>query len=145
MKNTLVLLAVLIVAGVAWIRLAPSDPARWHVDPLQVDPGEGRFVVRPEGGDMRFGPFPESPEALLARLDRVAMGWPRTQRLAGTPEDGRVTYITRSRVFGFPDYTTVAALAVQDGTDLAILARLRFGRGDMGVNRARVMAWLDRL
>jgi len=55
--------------------------------------------------------------------------------------EGRVTYITRSKLWGFPDYST---FETRDG-DLLIHARLRFGSSDMGVNRARVTDWLARL
>ena len=49
--------------------------------------------------------------------------------------------IIRSRVFGFPDYTTVQ----QDGDTLRIYGRLRFGRRDFDVNRTRVDGWLAAL
>ena len=60
-------------------------------------------------------------------------------------DEGRITYITRSAAFGFPDYTTVEAVTAEDGTRLAIYARLRFGQSDMGVNQARVEEWLSAL
>jgi len=44
-------LVVLGLIALAAVRLAPSDPADWHVDPSAAEPGPGRFVVRPEGGD----------------------------------------------------------------------------------------------
>jgi len=50
-----------------------------------------------------------------------------------------ITYVTRSRVFGFPDYTTVR----QAGPQLEIYGRLRFGRSDLGVNAARIDGWLQ--
>jgi uncharacterized protein (DUF1499 family) len=87
------------------------------------------------GGVMRVVPGD------LAALDGIIRAEPRTQVLAGSVEAGMVTYVTRSRVFGFPDYTTVA----QRGDDLAIHARLRYGQSDMGVNKARVERWLTAL
>jgi uncharacterized protein (DUF1499 family) len=81
----------------------------------------------------------------LAAVDRVAMAEPRTVRLAGSPDEGRITYVSRSRVFGFPDYTTVSAIADEGGTRLVIHARLRFGQSDMGANAARVGRWLAAL
>ena len=146
MKTALILLLGLVALGIAWVRIAPSDPVRWHVDPTEALPGEGRFVVRPEGGDRAFGPVDTPPADLLTRFDRIASETPRTVRLAGSPETGRITYVTRSRVIGFPDYTTVAAWTGPDGkTRLAVFARLRFGRSDLGVNRARVEGWLAAL
>nr|WP_171207305.1 MULTISPECIES: DUF1499 domain-containing protein [unclassified Ruegeria] len=119
--------AVIVVLG--FVRLAPSDPARWHVPPqAQADRDLPKGVLRvsetgPEG---------------LAQLDRIAQATPRTTVLAGSVEQGMVTYITRTKLFGFPDYTTVQ----QDGDTLRIYARLRFGRRDFGVNRDRVERWL---
>jgi uncharacterized protein (DUF1499 family) len=77
----------------------------------------------------------------LAKLDELAQATPRTTVLAGSVEDGMITYVTRTQVIGFPDYTTVQ----QDGDVLRIHARLRFGRSDFGVNRDRVDGWLAAL
>jgi hypothetical protein len=137
----LVLLAA--VAASAYVRLAPSDAAEWHVDPAAAEPRDGHFVVRPAGGDTD-GPLMEMPPGeALAAFDRVATATPRTERLAGSVEDGRITYVTRSRLWGFPDYTTVEAVEAEGGSRYVIHARLRFGQSDMGVNAARVRGWLE--
>jgi uncharacterized protein (DUF1499 family) len=133
--RTFFLLLVLVVAGLAlYIRLAPSDVARWHTDPQQGVAGENSHVAK------TFLPVP--PEEALATFDAVVMAEPRTVRLAGSVEEGRITYVSRSRLWGFPDYTTVAAVPGDGGTWLSIHARARFGRSDMGVNAARVGRWL---
>ena len=122
----------LVIAGLAYIRLAPSEPSRWHVPPKvsgdqDFSAGVKRLVAAGPDG--------------LARLDAIIRATPRTRVLAGSVEEGMITYITRSAVFGFPDYTTVR----QVDDKLAIHARLRFGRSDLGVNRARVDGWLAAL
>lgn len=61
--------------------------------------------------------------------------------MAGSISSGMVTYITRSKFWGFPDYATIWV----SGDDLIVYSRLRFGRGDMGVNKARVEDWLLQL
>ncbi len=53
----------------------------------------------------------------------------------------RNSCVTRSAVWGFPDYTTVEQ---RDGK-LMIYARSRFGSSDLGVNGKRVAGWLDAL
>ena len=144
-----VALAILgLAAGAAlWIGLAPSDPARWHVD--MAAPG-----FRPEGHWAQFCPRPGSrfapemgdPAATLARLDAIATAHPRTMRLAGGPAEGRITWITRSRLLRFPDYTTAQVLTEPDGRPrLCILARQRFGGFDWGVNGARTGGWAQEL
>lgn len=138
------LLALLIVGFGLYVRLAPSDPARWHVAPPPVaTPDCG--VVAGEGDARAACTRPDDPQQLLARLDEIAMATPRTTRLAGSPDEGRITWITRSALWGFPDYTTAEAAPDGSGTRLTIHARLRFGRSDMGVNAARLQDWLSRL
>jgi uncharacterized protein (DUF1499 family) len=123
---------VLLIFAMGFIRLAPSDPARWHVPP-QVSENKDFSA----GVKRLISPGPDG----LARFDEIALSTPRTSVLAGSVESGMVTYITRSAVFGFPDFTTVQ----QDGDTLQIYARLRFGRSDTGVNRARIGKWIDAL
>ena len=128
-RIALVLLAAALAGALAFIRLAPSEPMRWHQMPETITDRDL------DGGAMR------RVEGDLAALDRIIRGTPRTRVLAGSVAEGMVTYVTRSRVFGFPDYTTVR----RDGEMLEIYARLRFGRSDLGVNADRVDRWLGRL
>lgn len=138
-------IVVVVVAFAAWVRLAPTDPAAWHVDPAAAEPGPGRFVVKPEGGDTD-GPLLEMPpQEALAALDAIARATRRTRVIAGSVEEGRITYLTRSALWGFPDFTTAEAVPAEGGARLVIFARLRFGQDDMGVNAARVRDWLEQL
>ena len=126
-----VLAAIVVLAAGAslYVRLAPSDPAEWHRMPGGVT---NRDLT---GGALRVVGAGENG---LARLDAIIRDTPRTEVLAGSVESGMVTYVTRSRVFGFPDYTTVR----QAGPQLEIYGRLRFGKSDLGVNAARIDGWL---
>ncbi|MBE3637138.1 DUF1499 domain-containing protein [Mangrovicoccus algicola] len=131
-----------------YVRLAPSDPQVWHVDPRNVeDQGQdGAYLLR--DGDPSDGPAPRfagAPEEVMARLDAVAEATPGVTRLAGSPSDRHVTYVARSRLFGFPDYISVIAWPVSEGTAVAVYSRLRFGSYDLGVNRRRVLDWLEAL
>jgi hypothetical protein len=144
---TIALLLALIGGAMAWVRLAPTDPVRWH-QPLDTTDEAlpcGPDAVQPGTGSARAACLrPEPPTEALARLAAVAEMTPRTRRIAGSPEEGRITWETRSALWGFPDYTTAEARPEGAGTRLDILARLRFGREDMGVNAARLRDWLDR-
>ncbi len=130
----------------AYIRLVPSDPAVWHISVVTAEaPGQGDCaagIKNVRGGARAACLFAEGPDALLARLDRIALASPRTTRLAGTPQSGRITWITRSTLIGYPDYTTVEATPTPAGTRLDIHARQRFGRTDFNVNAARLRNWL---
>ncbi len=146
-----VLAAGLVMTAVA-MRVVPDDPADWHADPLTAartgEPND--YLVAPEGAtraapDRIAATSPLTPAALMARFDAVALGAPRTRRIAGAPGEAWATYVQRTRVFGFPDYISVRAVEVPGGSALAVWSRSRFGRGDLGVNRARVENWLGRL
>ena len=126
------IIILVVVGGLAWIRLAPSDPATWNVDPqVAADQDLASGVRRSTSGN----------DALYAALHRIILETPRTEVLAGSPGEGRVTYITRSQWMGFPDYTTTQ---LEDGR-IEIYGRQRFGQSDMGTNRTRVDAWLSQL
>lgn len=140
MRTAMVIFGVLLVALLgfgAYVRLAPSDPARWNTDPALGTQGRNSHVAKV------FLPLP--PAEALAAFDEVAMAEPRTTRLAGSPEEGRITYVSRSRLWGFPDYTTVGTVPDDGGTWLMIWGRSRFGEGDLGVNAARIGRWVAAL
>ena len=138
------LLALLVIGFGAYVRLAPSDPVRWHVSPTPA--AQPDCTVQQGEGDARATCLlPAAPAEALAKLDAIATATPRTTRLAGSPEEGRITWITRSALWGFPDYTTAEAAPDATGTRLTLHARLRFGRSDMGVNAARLRDWLPKL
>jgi len=136
----LLMAALALVGGGLWVRLAPVDPMRWHVDPERApDPGPGGYRSARD--------FAARAETVLAAFDRIARADARTRRIAGTPGEGRLTYESRSRFWGFPDYTTVSARPGPGGrgSRLVVLGRLRFGRGDLGVNRRRIEGWIKEL
>lgn len=126
------LIAIAMLGVLAYVRLAPSDPEAWHVTPkVEADKtfrnGATRRVLTGGGG--------------LKKLETIALTEPRTEIFAGSSESGMITFVSRSRLVGYPDYTT----AMQVGEDLLIYARSRFGRRDFGVNAARVDGWIDAL
>jgi hypothetical protein len=138
--SAFVLMAV--IGSGAYIRLAPSDVARWHENPFQAFDWNsasewGQVIAQTNGAVLRL---PEQA-GLLARLDSIAMANPHTTRIAGGVDQGRITWVTRSAFWGFPDYTTAQIEA--DG--LYIHARQRFGKSDLGVNSARLTDWLAKL
>ncbi|GAB4299756.1 MAG: hypothetical protein Kow0058_15410 [Roseovarius sp.] len=130
----LVLMVVLaLLIGVAlYVRNAPTDPARWHRMPDTVAPAD-----LPDGAVRVI----EGGEADLRRLHAIITATPRTRVLAGSPDQGMITYVTRSAVFGFPDYTTVR----RRGGVIEIFGRLRYGVSDLGVNAERIDGWLRQL
>lgn len=132
MMFTLFLIAV--IALMAYIRLAPSDPARWHIalDPrpaILATASPEAVVTLPNSAYM------DLPANSFAALKSIAAATPRTEILTETPD--HITWITRSRLIGYPDYTTAQITPM----GLTVYARQRFGSGDWGVNAARLTAW----
>ena len=120
-----VFVAVVCVAGAAYVRLAPTDVARWH------QPVEASESADMAGGAIRVI---TADAAAFDRVDAAARALPRTTVLAGSVAEGRITYVTRSAAIGFPDFTTIE---YSDG-QIKMFARLRFGQSDMGVNAKRL-------
>ena len=99
-KWGIICLVGLIAAFALYVRLAPSDPARWHKAPPDLPVGDSAGLnsfVAVRGGDRE----------ILERLIQIAKATPRTERLAGSADEGMITLVTRSRLWGFPDYTTI--------------------------------------
>jgi len=121
-------LTVLIGLGL-YVRFAPTDPDRWHRMPETV---EDRDL---EDGAMRVVPGDADD---FRQLHRIIVATDRTRVLAGSVGERMITYVTRSAVFRFPDYTTMR----HRDERIEIYGRLRFGSSDLGVNAARIDRWL---
>ncbi|WP_082176410.1 DUF1499 domain-containing protein [Pseudaestuariivita atlantica] len=128
----LLLIAAALAALMLYIRLAPSDPDRWHATPTQTED------TNLSGGAVRVLTAPRED---FVALDAIIRDTPRTQVLAGSVDENKVTYITRSAFWGFPDYTTVDYAQGR----LRVFGRLRFGQSDLSVNAKRIDGWLERL
>ena len=130
------LLAVLVAVGGlnAYVRLAPIDVAAWDVAlnprPAVLGAASAEVVVLPNAA------YVDVAGLDLADLEARALAWPRTQVLARSR--ARITWVTRTAVWGFPDFTT--AEAGPDG--VTIYARAWYGTQDYGVNAARLRAWV---
>ena len=100
MKLALLACVALLILAAGWVRLAPSDPARWHVFPDNADPRIPDYSTR--NARLSHRSYPAPPSEVLARLDKTARATPRTTVLAGSIEDGMITYMSpapRSGVF----------------------------------------------
>jgi uncharacterized protein (DUF1499 family) len=118
-------LIVLVIICLAYVRLAPSPAKQFHVSITATE------NTNKKGRAIRIVP---NSAGAMKTLNNVLSAIPRTTLLAGSEAEGHVTYVTRSKVFGFPDYTTLE----QSDDVIKMYGRLRFGRKDMGVNAARL-------
>ena len=140
----LILMVVVALIGVLMllIRAAPMPVARWHIDPeTAARPGTPNFYLMQDGdGDAPALHLAAPPAEIAAALDRIMDARPLTTLLAGRAVDGLVTYVVRTPVFRFPDAVSIRLSATETGTRVSIFSRSRFGRSDLGANRARVAA-----
>ena len=134
-----ILLVLAVLAAGVWFRLAPMNPAQWHVAPADViPPSSPNFALR-VGADAPV--FAHSPEVVADRLAIVAQD-AGAKIIAGSPQSGHVSYVVHSRIMEFPDAISIRLLPEGQGTRVEIFSRSRYGYSDMGVNAARVAAWI---
>ena len=156
----IIVLGTLAIAGYAAysIRTVDHNPAEWHVDPLTALPSEtpNSYRVAPRGVteyeiQVEAPIYAVNAARLAQAFDEFVMGQPRVIRLSGTVEEGFITYVQRTEQLQFPDYVSVRFydLEPKEGEEnptprstIAIYSRSRYGYSDMGVNEARVTAWL---
>ena len=136
-----------VVGFALYVRFSALDVARWHVDPeeITVPRFSGYFLVRHADG-VSPPEFAVEPGELADTVERVVLDTPRTTVLAGDLRRGGASFVTRSGFWGFPDVASVKLVDIGQGRwAVVVFSRLRFGKADFGVNKARVSGWLRAL
>ena len=141
MKTFLLFIAVVIAAALIWVRIAPINRDNWHVDPGDDETASTRGV-RLIG---REAPrYPADTDTVLDTFTGIALDEPHTRLIDGSIEEGRLTFVVRSKFLGLVDFVTVKAVSEGRETKLSIASRPRSPIGsDWGVNRARIDRWLQ--
>ncbi|HTW51878.1 MAG TPA: DUF1499 domain-containing protein [Stellaceae bacterium] len=156
---TKLVIAVSVVAGLAlatrlYMGRAAQDTLQpgEHVairelhDPL---PDNSFLVCPPDYCAATAGPSP----IFALPADRLEHDWrqmlarePGTVIVADEPAQHRLVVIQHTRLLRFPDIVTAEFVALDgDRSGVAVYSKSRYGSGDFGTNRRRVLAWLDRL
>lgn len=111
-----------------------------------------QFFAAPAGFEARAKPMTTVPDfnVALGELDAamrsIALAAPRVDIVEEDASRHRVDFVQRSALFKFPDTISVQCVDRGEGrSSLAIYSRSSVGIGDMGVNKKRVLAWLDAL
>jgi len=147
-KYIIAILALLALGLIAYVRLAPSDPKVWNSDPLTAKKPTtpNAFFMLPGAEKNPAHEFYMDGATLAQRFDEMAMSHPNVRRLAGGPDQLLTTYIARTPLMGYPDYISVHALDLGNNRSaLAVFSRARFGISDRGVNKKRMLGWLQEL
>lgn len=147
----LALVLVAIVAGGAYVRLAPlPDP----VSAAEVTPPNSpnwAWAVpaerRARGDLIRPAPiYRADPTTVLTALEAVAAEQPRVASLAAPDGPDSRAFAQRSFLVGYPDLLSARATDLGDGrTELALYSHSIYGHSDLGVNAARLDAWITDL
>ncbi len=97
-----------------------------------------------------FSPAPDlvthrydvAPDRLYAAVRAMALAQPRTFLHAEFADRMQLHFVVRSRIMNFPDLVTAQ---VRPDSTLILWSRSVYGHSDLGVNRARLQAWLAAL
>ena len=82
-------------------------------------------------------------EVFPAVQQAVAME-PRLEKVDASAAQGTLRYVQRSEVMAFPDTINIKVAPMADGgSAVLIYSRSQIGKGDMGVNLARVKRWAE--
>ncbi|QXT38771.1 DUF1499 domain-containing protein [Gymnodinialimonas ceratoperidinii] len=142
MRILIYILAALVVVTLAaalYVRLAPVDTARWHVDPETVTPPTTPNYVLLAGD--RAVAIDAPSLSVAGRLQAAAEAEGATL-VAGSLGEGFATYMVRSRLMGYPDFISIRLVPEEETTRLHLFSRSAYGRSDFGVNTARAQRWL---
>lgn len=141
-----VLLIILLIVALIYPRTLRHDPATWHVDPLTAakPTTPNSYRVGPAGTEGADAEAPVFAQDAATVGDAFAAIASRSANLVGgSTEEGWVTYVETSTLFGFPDYVSVRFIDLDEGgSTIAIFSRARLGQSDFGANKKRVSAWL---
>lgn len=82
-------------------------------------------------------------DVFLAVQDAVVHE-PGLEQVDADSGQGSLRFVQRSPVMGFPDTINVKVVPTKDGASAVLIySRSQLGKGDMGVNLARVKRWID--
>ncbi len=155
-----ILIAIAVSAGLAAGTFYAAGPARVWAQFGPADLGDIDFATlkrrdvpndalacRMEFCAARYDVEPpefSKPADELYRIAQAAVASePRLEKVAAADARQTLRYIQRSRIMGFPDTINVKVVPLPDGGSTVLLySRSQLGRGDMGVNRARIERWL---
>lgn len=152
-----VFLIFLTAAGLGWVYYSvltvEHDATVWHVDPVTapetIKPHSYRVAppgLNGERVDMASPVYSANPTLMAKAFDDFVLRQAKTIRIAGSPEEGWMTYVQRTPSLSFPDYISVKFFDLQGGkSTIAVYSRSRYGYSDQGVNEARVSLWIGTL
>lgn len=136
---------LIIIIVLCYIRFAKPNDSNWHIDPELVAQNDLRnsFLNNSKSGNFSYYAVPIKD--LYLKLYEIAEA-DKCQRVFGNIDEGLITFVCRSRFWGFPDYISISFKEHETGkSSLSVFSRSRFGVYDFGKNKKRMKKWLKQL
>lgn len=114
----------------------------------------GRDLAYPAGyaeiqrdccADLHAAKVAAPPDEALKRAERVAASMPSWKVTNVDPAKGTLEAVSESKVFGFQDDIVVRVRPGDGGSVVDVRSKSRDGKGDMGVNAARIRDYVAAL
>jgi uncharacterized protein (DUF1499 family) len=145
------LLAAVFLGGLerVWTLVGPADLGPVDFETLQRRAAPNDALACPAdlcraNSDLTPPVYAVASDALKAAMARVIASEPDVTSVESTPLGDR--YIQRTRWMRFPDTIVVRYIPRdEDRSTLALYSRSQLGKGDLGVNKARIARWLKKL
>lgn len=118
---------------------------------LQRAPAPNQYLLCPKGTcaaetDGAAPVYNMTSDQLKVAWDELLAEERRVRVLRRDVTNRQIDYVQRTRVLHFPDLITVRFVPVDDThATMEIYSRSVYGKGDLGVNRARIEEWLAKL
>lgn len=129
----------------AYIRLSKVEQSIWHLDPdniTNINTNNSFLLNYANKGTETFN---LEVNTLFNNLNKIILN-DNCEKVFGDINLGLITYVCRSKVFGFPDYVSINFKNLDiNKSSLSIFSRSRFGRYDFGKNKQRIQKWLTEL
>ncbi|MBO0664480.1 DUF1499 domain-containing protein [Jiella sp. MQZ9-1] len=151
---SLLLCGGVVVATAGFFAIGPARVWRWAAGPADQGPIDFASLQRRSAPndalacspnlcsqpvDIVLPLFAVSPATLMVRLDALIVTMGSAKRVDRRFDAAYRRYVFRSAIFRFPDTLDARAMPTHDGrTALELYSRSLIGRGDFGVNRARL-------
>lgn len=120
----------------AMAQAAPSGPHTAIAAPAGTSPAPDLVTRR----------YPLPAARLFTAITAVAATEPRTEPLTAHADRLEASFVSRSRVFRFPDVVLLRVTPQGEAaSDLTLHSSSVYGEYDFGVNRRRLEHWLARL
>lgn len=159
---TLIVAAVIaLLAVVGWLLVGPER--LWSMfGPADLGPVEFETLVRrvspndalacpprrcKANSDLLPSTFAIDAQGLRAAMAQVIASEPNIENVGTDDVAMTERYVQRTSLLRFPDTIVVRYFQQEpgEGSTLAIYSRSQLGYSDMGVNKARIARWLDKL